>query len=1277
MARVEKLKKLSILDVAEALGMELKRQGTDRYVWVEHESFVISPRRNRFSWFSRDLRGGDALELVQTIREEQTGTRPTFKMAKHFLEVGEFPEVDMTAAPAPKLAFEYRHERYEHANPSWSKDYLRKERKLSEDTITFFFQQGSIAEISHKMNDYSEPAIVFKFKNNQGKVMGASLQGIVENREKYPDRGYLKRILKDSDGLTGFYADVGRPKRLIFAESPIDVMSYYQLHPQLQDVRLVAMDGLKEGLMSFRFAELVSELQGKTYEPEERTARVLEATAKTSTFFQSNEDFITLAVDNDSAGWNFISKLQEKGIPFKLDIPPVAEKGVEKADWNSFLKEPLQGQAELVHIYSYDKKKKAAAYQGYFSKELATAKVAQLTAGDMVAFSASETLSWDEIEEIATNQSQTYQQLSKAKEGLREEVPQTLNIWAGTNENTLLSNLAPSLLVIDGFSYESVEHAYQTLKSGKINAEAYSWAEKNRAAFKAGQKVQSDRVLGPADTSKNILLMEKLLKERYQQDTSFRQALDATRGKVLTHEQDQGIWKVEFPRILMKIRDREHSIKENQMAENNIDVIQKQATEQEMLLQAAQQEEFLHSLDKDKFLKGLELIQKYSVSEVLSRPPIYQGDDQRLEALQIDLEGFDYKPLDDFIRQYIDPNYDLDYEEFAVFSDYEEFAVFSDAWNNFFRNGAGKDLTVDSFITLAKNNGLVDEVPVVEPWQAITVLEPIKTYSVKNGELQEDFDSVSGLLEFVKQNLSETERHILEQELAEDDRGTPTDILMTIDSALVGDFDVYVNGQSIISVYPNNIDEQATELKVRTSEEVVHRDMMQQIQQDEENYLNAIDKENFTGIVKLVQEYDSEIVFLLSESDQEVKQRLLQENLDIEPVREFAERYLGIQNDGLRHEKLASLTADILIAKAVEKGVLDKENFPKVFRVAEQKKPTIDKLIQDRDLKGLSAHMKEGVKNYFNSDTYKAFLNTMSKLNNYSLNNLFLIVAQNPKASAVASFKAWKSFDRHVKKGEKALKIWAPYQVTRKDEKGKPVLNKKGQEVKDTRFRLVPVFDVSQTEGKELPQPVYELEGTHQDYANLYRAAKETAAAKGIAFEISREPMEAHGFYSPTDSKIVIRAGMSERETLSTIFHEMAHADLHNPKSLEGQHLTRTTKELQAESVAYVVANHYGLDTSSYSFGYLAGWSKEPDSLADLEAQLSIVQQEAKDLIQRLDTAFEKYQSKEVSKDPLSQKLEHFNEKCQQKMAEKAANEAEKKPQQEKGDEEKMNLASM
>lgn len=981
MARVEELKKLSILDVAEALGLELKRQGTDRYVWVEHESFVISPRRNRFSWFSRDLRGGDALELVQTIREEQTGGRPSFKSAKHFLEAGHFPESETDSTPVPKTSFEYKLSKNEHVNTSWTRQYLSRERKLSPGTIDFFFQQGSIAEISHKMNDYSEPAIVFKFKNSQGKVMGASLQGIVENREKYPDRGYLKRILKNSDGLTGFYADVGRPKRLIFAESPIDVMSYYQLHPQLQDVRLVAMDGLKEGLMSFRFAELVSELQGKTYEPEERTARVLEATAKTSTFFQSNEDFITLAVDNDSAGWNFISKLQEKGIPFKLDIPPIAEKGVEKADWNSFLKEPLQGQAELVHIYSYDKKKKAAAYQGYFSKELATAKVTQLTAGDVVAFSATETLSRDEIKELAINQSKTYQHPSEAKERLKYE-------------------------------------------------------------------------------------------ERMEEKTM---------AEIFTEEQKAHI------REFFKTR----------ISDVQTDYI------------------FLNSGQEDLgyFLDGYLFANHYA--ELYPLSPNKQVDILMSRLISDDGREFDEIEL------------------------------------GFTINRIDKDFLQNKF-------GYNPDTPIEEYRQS-----------------------------------------------------------------------------------EKNID------RIQAKEE--------------EDFLQSIDQEDFNKVLELVKENDAWTVFQL-QTDEEL-------GVNTSQVYDFIERYLDPNHDldyGFDNQFFSNLKTEDLLKKAEEKGLY----------LHPEKKPTIDQLIQDRDLKGLSAHLKEGVKDYFNSDTYKAFLNTMSKLNNYSLNNLFLIVAQNPKASAVASFKAWKSFDRHVKKGEKALKIWAPYQVTRKDEKGQPVLDKKGQEVKDTRFRLVPVFDVSQTDGKDLPQPVYELEGTHQDYANLYRAAKETAAAKGVRLEISKEPMEAHGYYSPTENKIVIRAGMSERETLSTIFHEMAHADLHNPKALEGQKLTRTNKELQAESVAYVVANHYGLDTSSYSFGYLANWSKEPDSLADLEAQLSIVQKEAADLIHRLDTAFEKYQNKEMAKDPLSQKLEQFNEKCQQKMAEKAASESEKKSHPQKGDEEKDNQAS-
>ena len=588
--RVEIARSRDILDVANELNMELVRDGKD-YRWKEHDSLVISPDKNKWNWFSRH-QGGDVIALVETIREIN------FNQAIDYLNDGTFKE--FTAVEREKEPFRYHLQPYEQDFVE-ARNYLKVNRGLSDETIDFFLEKGVLAQANAMLNNSVEPVVVFKTLTSSGEITGATLQGIEENRDKWPGRGFAKNIIRNSDGMDGLHVDIGKPNRLIFTESPIDLMSYYEINKDtLQDVRLVSMDGLKEATIGRHLAQLQSELSGRplNWTPEQ-LAKGLQ-TAIESQYFADGKhsDMITLAVDNDTAGRTFIEELKAKGAAVTVDLPELRS-GQDKADWNDALK----------------------------------------------------------------NQNEKTAENSRLTEGVNQ------------------------------------------------------------------------------------------------------------------------------------------------------------------------------SFDKENFIKGLELMQKYSVEEVLSRPPIYQGDDQRLEALQIDLEGFDYKPLDDFIRQYIDPNYDLDYEEFAVFSDYEEFAVFSDAWNNFFRNGAGKDLTVDSFITLAKNNGLVDEVPVVEPWQALTVLEPIKTYSVKNGDLQEDFDSVSGLLDFVKQKLSETERKILEQELAEVGRGAPTDILMTIDSALVGDFDVYVNGQSIISVYPNNIDEQATVLYVRSSEEAV-KDVKKAPEQSQERLID-------------------------------------------------------------------------------------------------------------------------------------------------------------------------------------------------------------------------------------------------------------------------------------------------------------------------------------------------------------------------------------------------------------------------------------------------------
>lgn len=315
---------------------------------------------------------------------------------------------------------------------------------------------------------------------------------------------------------------------------------------------------------------------------------------------------------------------------------------------------------------------------------------------------------------------------------------------------------------------------------------------------------------------------------------------------------------------------------------------------------------------------------------------------------------------------------------------------------------------------------------------------------------------------------------------------------------------------------------------------------------------------------------------------------------------------------------------------------------------------TVAELIEAKDSKGLSQLLKDGVNDYFESDTYKQYLETMSKFHNYSPRNIQLIMTQNPDASHVASFKKWKDdFERNVNKGEKALRIFAPITLKRKDPKTKePLLDENGNEQTYTSFKLVPVFDVSQTSGKELAKPIYDLEGTYEDYGNLYKSAKEVSEANGVPLSFSNDTGTANGYFSPKDNHIVIKQGMSEQQTLKTIFHEMAHSDLHNLEKLQEAPLKRSTAELQAESVAFVVASHYGLDTSEYSFGYLATWSQDPEGLSDLEAQIKIVQKEADSLISRIDKSLEKYQNKELTKDAFQEKMKRLKTKEKEKSVE-------------------------
>lgn len=283
-------------------------------------------------------------------------------------------------------------------------------------------------------------------------------------------------------------------------------------------------------------------------------------------------------------------------------------------------------------------------------------------------------------------------------------------------------------------------------------------------------------------------------------------------------------------------------------------------------------------------------------------------------------------------------------------------------------------------------------------------------------------------------------------------------------------------------------------------------------------------------------------------------------------------------------------------------------------------------------MKEITDRLETGIQELFESERYKAYLTTMSKFHSYSFNNTLLIAMQG--GQLVAGYNKWRDdFHRNVKKGEKAIKILAPApfkakkEVQKLDAQGRPVMGKDGkpvtevQEIQVPAFKIVSVFDVSQTEGEPLPSiGVEELTGSVERYGEFFKALEQTSPVP-IGFE--NIPGGSHGYYHLTEKRIAIQEGMSELQTLKTAIHEIAHSKLHaiDPEAPAIEQADRPdsrTREVQAESVAYAVCQHYGLDTSDYSFGYVAGWSSGKD-LKELKASLETIRATAHELITTID----------------------------------------------------------
>ena len=1647
----EAAKNLSILSVAEQLGMELKRTGSYSYTWTEHDSFVIDARKNDFHWNSRS-EFGDVIQLVQTIRGV------SYKEAMHFLETGEFKEVDLANQTGVKEPFHYSLERYEHQDFNASRSYLKTQRGLSDDTINFFISQGSMAEATRKKGDYFEPVIVFKYKDNTGFLAGASLQGIVENRVHYPERGRLKQIMRNSDGQLGFSIDIGTPKRLVFAEAPIDLMSYYELHKDtLQDVRLVAMDGVKEGIISRRFMELYAEMNGKFYQIDQNTGKALETVVNTTDYFKDgrHQDVITLAVDNDAAGQNFITRLQEKGIPVQIAIPPIVQLNQEKEDWNDFLKRENETPKELAHVYIADEK--SWHYQGYFSKEIALAKAQELTTDDVKAFVSARQLTKEEVHQEYTR---IVNQEKERKHTMSEVHEAGTEYEAEKPDNSRLAQARRKLERLKGETDEAINAAYshQSLTNGQPmndkrgggrfmqkqeqienrvfskldeikeqeerierlqeredrkaaglnrqgngldmsvqniprireeiekaergessyrpetikrykkelehleaiqdkvdglviqpetqalidSGEVKQWAKQPNIYFVKGLRrvalelTEEGRLeLSPKyrpNTDEEKEIVNKLLSNQKKREDDTQKAALTPDNSNLSPEDAEWLkqnWNnigfsveprkqmvidsdktVTFEKPSKPLGDSSRALEENQSTEKALGKSQEQNVNSEYqknertngsqgflqpkaegsptpvpevgtfersvtsrptlsshLLYFTINEEFqssndghYHSISSHELAKLNRPIRSQTIQNAaqyyldeLANSKIYYVTPDKTVQVNFEEKHFMHltgiKPLapgqtpEKTLRDFAEGNGHFDnillanndaaFDKINVLSDLsvatESTSFYFDDLTNLRRYNGRFDSLIKSddkdIILLFKELEEENYIPVSVFQSRARLVKELETadktpilavFRERNGHIEqlsinEDYikDGGKELQSIMKNGLFEEIQPDATKEIEQIapkntlnktslDSATFTQVLDTVyNLGVPGDisktpeefhqawnqyldyakqyndkFDQIVAAAGEDHLLDTNSDfykewkqdhiykenyhvrlqwaeerPDGPKLPFKETELISYQDFAKELYKANQSFyqLHQDGLQQVTGGHPEAYISPTKIQFSIYAPDGELIQDGIRYDIgdEINPIahkerlgtREMREHPELMKIDGVLFnqyhlEGLASEQTIENIRDEFEKAqVKNSQNTPdnpyeKIYQynrkderdrdldgdgisnsdemlqgtdpynaasnlhkkqedrerrtdaevaagaiiieevATKNSEQTISQLVANKDTKALAEHLKEGMKNYLDSEQFKSFLDTMSKFHNYSLNNIHLLKMQNPNVSHVASFNKWKTdFERTVKKGSKALKIWVPYQVKTKISANQNELSfspsENGMEEKEvtvTRFKLGNVFDVSQTEGKELPKAINELTGSVKDYEDLYRAAKAVSMDNQvpISFEdIKRE--SANGYYSPDENRIVISKGLKGQEhILKTIFHEMAHSDLHRGTNAQYGDDQYRKQELQAESVAYVVANHFGFDTSSYSFGYLAIWAKDKNGFEDMVEQLQIVQKEAKSLIDRMDAKLELVKNKSVKKDKFADKLQQAKEKSEQLGNQKA-----------------------
>ncbi|RRA59957.1 DUF3991 domain-containing protein [Streptococcus agalactiae] len=1288
---VQYAKSRSILDVAAALNMELFRQGKE-YRWKEHDSLVITPSNNLWNWFSKENVGGDVIELVQTIKEVD------FKQAVAYLNTGDFKQV-AAQTQVSQEAFRYYLAPYEQPFDE-ARRYLKEERGLSDDTIDFFYDKGVLAQANAKVGDAIEPVLVFKNLDDNGQVVGASLQGLVANPDKYFGRGYFKQIMKNSQPYNGMHVDIGTPNRLVFTESSIDLMSYYELHKDsLSDVRLVSLEGLKTGTMGRHLVQLEAEMKGRSVSSSwdaEKLAHGLDEAVNRSYFKDDkNSQILTLAVDNDPKGQQLIKGLRDKGIPV-IDATPPKQEDQFKMDWNDYLKQEkgskMAKKAAETEISPSNTSLRQLTYKEIDSDNKALSRRLQekIQVGELTIRYADDAYFYDVFNRLGN--SHPTKLLTEKRLEVLKPLRKQLEMITLDNVDAYKQKGTPE----QDYLYKEMKPLQRQLGTdistrfiGELAIAAYNTNNelKGLQADTFGTRFYPETTLEMFSQTIGRIIEYPLIEAGVRTDynfvttpNAFFHYLNNQSGEVIINKEilDNLTTQIKNSPIAIISETKEQEVMASIKKASDVNLKQEKKNETIIgdLSEITQKAAPVPEVIKSQPLKELSPTQSESHSELyftIKDPDksIYKNnyhviDDEDLVKLNNNADIVQNSArwyLDNLADSTIHYFYQKEGRVYDVSLRFEERHYMHLTGIFPIKRGQTAEKTLHDF---ADGKGDYDNILISNrdaTFQKIKALPDMKAILQVNAFY---FDNVEDIPKLRSLNM--------EQAIQSHDK----DILLAYQS----------NGENL---YPASLMEVTRQLKS---------------QLDRSEHANTI--------LGIYSERNGEITPLsinhryVKDGGQEML-RLLQSK--------------SYQNGSVEEANRESMIAKPPLSQKshLKEGIQRqaKEAMTDLAVSSAEKNKDFD--YQKASAYELSQQAIQDIKAFTESpEDLKAYFDFMSRFPQLSPRNAALIQAQWPGANAVATFKQWQELgkaldlgdadvmaskrtytnkrtgeskeviDHHlsVKAGEKSqITLFRPVMVAMipvLDDKGKQVINQKGnpkfkplsqatpdekalvkaQKLKVSHFQDVDakgnrkfmtykVFELSQTTlkpesyPKAMPNRHYDfnldqvktkevLQGL-QDYANYIKVSIATDGQNGQDKQLGN----AKGAFYPLEQKIVLNPNNTQGETISTTIHELAHATLHNPQLTQGKQndLSKPQKELEAEMTSYLVSKHFGLDTAEKAIPYMAKWTKQLKGLTDEELSRSMtrVHQTVARMVKSVETYTQPYALKKSPTRPQAQ----------------------------------------